>query len=170
MAENENKKDKRRKKWRKKKQNTKTTSNTEPESSKPTVSIKTKESRPKQIGEQRRKELPHDAFKPRNKSTNNTHLKNDPLNVGAVLINGFHILKPSPRIPFHIDCSQFFTIIRDTYVHLTRDKVFKQTISLTMFAYYCVILSWNCIIYVLSEKERSRTWSENFKRSLLISS
>lgn len=93
-------------------------------------------------------------------------MRNDPLLNNAILLDGYTAVALGPRLKFCIDTSQYFTIVRDLYLYLTRDKQFKAAISRAMFEYYAVVLLWDRIMFVLSEEEQDRTRSVDIRAAL----
>lgn len=127
-------------------------------------------SRPKQvntgISKSRPKTITPDMFKPKALATKTTHLKNDPLLSSSVVVEGLTAVAPSQSHRFELDVSQYFTLVRQLYTYLVRDKNIKTRVSLSMFEYYAEVLLWDRVLYVTGERSGDRSASSHFCRSI----
>lgn len=77
---------------------------------------------------------------------NNTEMLKDK----SILLEGLTMAPREPR-SYHLDATQYMALIEESYIFQSEsDKRFKNSISLSMYNYYCTILLWRRIYHVLS--------------------
>lgn len=109
-----------------------------------------------------------DAFKPKHVSTSGTLEKDDPLILDSVLVDGLSGAVPCERDrKFQLDFSQYIQIIRSSYYVMSRlDRGLAKYVSYSTFQYYCIVLLWKRIRFVMTERGSRVGEYETLKRRL----
>lgn len=108
------------------------------------------------------------AFAPTHLSTSGSQERNDPLLLDSVLVDGINGAVACARERnFQLDYSQYIQIIKSSYHVMTRlDRGLQKFLSYSVYQYYCIVLLWKRLQYVLTERGIGVNDYEAFKRSL----
>lgn len=93
---------------------------------------------------------------PKAQSTTNSAEKNDPMISDAILIDGVAgFVERTRNRTFELDLNSFPSLVRASYdAQVTFDRGFKKYVSFGMYQYYCTVLLWRRIRYVVSQRGR----------------
>lgn len=107
-------------------------------------------------------------FTPKSLSTQSSKEKNDPMLKESILVEGLSGMIPVRKTrEFHLDYSQYITLVRETYIVMTKaDRGLAKFVSLSLFEYYCVILLWKRLSYVETSRGDGVLEYERLKRAL----
>lgn len=87
---------------------------------------------------------------PTHKSTTYTAPNNDPLEINDVLIDGMIGLTPIQSYRHQLDYSGFLDVVDSTFVQISStSKGAARTITRNMFRYYCNVLFWKRVYFVM---------------------
>lgn len=112
-------------------------------------------------------QIREDSFTPKNLSTVQPQFKNDPHYKNSIIVDGYSGLVRSKPLKFMNDYSQYIEIARQLYGQISKtSKSFKLNVSLAMFEYYSVVILWQRLFLVLSEREAGSTQAEEFTQKL----
>lgn len=93
-------------------------------------------------------------FNPTALTTVGTVERNDPLLSDAILVDGISgAVECAKDRNFELDFSQFIQIVKSSYQVMTRlDRGLQKFLSLSAYQYYCIVLLWKRIKFVMTER------------------
>lgn len=107
-------------------------------------------------------------FAPKAQSTTPSVERNDVLLSDAILVDGISVGVANERDRhFQLDYAQYIQLINSSYRVMTRqDRALQKHLSLSQYTYYCVILLWKRLKYVLTARGTGVNEYEALRRKL----